>query len=1161
MQNLIRPLALLVAVLAGMFAVTAQEHREDGSHIRARYEDFLKRREPKVRTLANDVRSKAITELSKTQSKLRETNQAEQPQWTQKGPLQIGGRIKNIVVDPTNNSNIYIAAAAGGVWKSTDAGESWNPMMDFTNAIAMGALCMDPEDPKVLYAGTGEQVRGGSIYLGAGLMKSTDAGQTWSVAGLTSVGSFSRVFMHPKQPTLMMASAMNADAGVWKSTDKGLTWTRVLKGQAYDMSMDPTDPQRWVVALPEDGLLVTTDGGTTWKPQMSGLNGTIGRSSVMIAPSNPMYIYALVELDGLATIVRSTDGGKNYAVLYRDAQGCFFAGDCSPSSSQAFYDNLLTVNPTNANHVIAGGIDLWMTNNGGASWANVTNGYADGDGGNAPHVDQHCVTFDPVDENIVYAGNDGGMLKSTDKGATWKHINNNLAVTQFYAFDVDRTTRERMFGGTQDNGTLGIYEGTVDWERVWGGDGMVTLVDPSDGNIVYCTNPNGSIVRLDFGRQSARGIMTGINTNESAEWVAPLTIDPFNASALWTGRQRVYFTDSKGDVWSPSSPQFASNVSAITCSPADEEVIWAGGAMGDIWVTTDYGMKWTEVSGNQLSMLYVSDIACDNEKKNVAWVTYSTYGTPQVWRTTDMGKTWEPRWSGMPDLPVNSIELHPDDNNIVFIGTDVGVFVSFDAGGSWMPYGKGLPRSPVLDLRIDPTFGYVRAATHGRSIWETSLLSVRPSEPLVTSPVGGEHLIGLQQTVLSWTGVPSPVTVEYSIDNGTTFRTIARDITSSVLQWQVPNAPSSTAIIRVSSQSSSSVVVSSRTFSIGRLAKGIIQSQRGMGWIPYGLSYDGKGGLWTTNFRAGTLHKIDPTTLVPIKTVVMKNAGDSLFTDLCYDKVKNEIYVHRLNSGDGASTQVVVVDTNGNLLRTFPSAARRYGIGIELVNGTLYGCERDGERFFVGMNPQDGQETYSAYNPFQQTYGPRGLTTDGRGNFLQVCTGFAPGGGALQNASISEIPMPVGKMMQITDALPLESTRGLINARGVELDTRDETIWISDINGTIWKFTGLRFVEPPITSVHDDVESPTGSQITIIPHPVRSSALISVAASGVARDVMTTIYDITGSAVLTLPREHQSADELLLLRIPDGKLTPGSYVINIDTTNEPPLRRPFVVCE
>jgi len=1152
---------VLTVVVSCCNVSIAQEQREDAGDIRMRYEDFLRRREPRGKQLANDVRSKAIIELSTRQSKLRETNQAEQPQWTQKGPLQIGGRIKNIVVDPTNNSNIYIAAAAGGVWKSTDAGESWNPTMDFANAIAMGSLGMDPEDPKTIFAGTGEQVRGGSIYLGAGLMKSTDAGQTWSVAGLTSVGSFSRVFMHPKQPTLMMASAMNADAGVWKSTDKGLTWTRVLKGQAYDMSMDPTDPLRWVVAMPEDGLLVTTDGGTTWNPQVSGLNGTIGRSSVMIAPSNPMYIYALVELDGLATIVRSTDGGKNYAVLYRDAQGCFFAGDCSPSSSQAFYDNLLTVNPRNANHVIAGGIDLWMTNNGGASWANVTNGYADGDGGNAPHVDQHCVTFDPVDENIVYAGNDGGMLKSTDKGATWKHINNNLAVTQFYAFDVDRTTRERMFGGTQDNGTLGIYEGTVDWERVWGGDGMVTLVDPSDGNIVYCTNPNGSIVRLDFGRQSARGIMTGINTNESAEWVAPLTIDPFNASALWTGRQRVYFTDSKGDVWSPSSPQFASNVSAITCSPADEEVIWAGGATGDIWVTTDYGMKWTEVSGNQLSMLYVSDIACDNEKKNVAWVTYSTYGTPQVWRTTDMGKTWEPRWSGMPDLPVNSIELHPDDNNIVFIGTDVGVFVSFDVGGSWMPYGKGLPRSPVLDLRIDPTFGYVRAATHGRSIWETSLLSVRPSEPLVTSPVGGEHLIGLQQTVLSWTGVPSPVTVEYSIDNGTTFRTIARDVTSSVLQWQVPNAPSSTAIIRVSSQSSSSIVVSSRTFSIGRLAKGIIQSQRGMGWIPYGLSYDGKGGLWTTNFRAGTLHKIDPTTLVPIKTVVMKNAGDSLFTDLCYDKVKNEIYVHRLNSGDGASTQVVVVDTNGNLLRTFPSAARRYGIGIELVNGTLYGCERDGERFFVGMNPQDGQETYSAYNPFQQTYGPRGLTTDGRGNFLQVCTGFAPGGGALQNASISEIPIPVGKMMQITDALPLESTRGLINARGVELDTRDETIWISDINGTIWKFTGLRFVEPPITSVHDDVESPTGSQITIIPHPVRSSALISVAASGIARDVMTTIYDITGSAVLTLPREHQSADELLLLRIPDGKLTPGSYVINIDTTNEPPLRRPFVVCE
>ena len=1160
MQNSTLSLVVVMMLMMSMGVGSAQEPREDADQIRTRYEDFLRRREPRNKTLAPDVRARAIDALARSQSKLREANQAEQPQWTQKGPLQIGGRIKNIVVDPTNNSTIYIAAAAGGVWKSTDAGESWNPMMDFTNAIAMGALCMDPKDPKTIYAGTGEQVRGGSIYLGAGLMKSTNAGATWSVAGLTSVGSFSRVFIHPKQPSLMMASAMNADAGVWKSTDGGSSWNRVLKGQAYDMSMDPTDPLRWVVAMPDDGLMFTFDGGQTWEARNNGINGSIGRSSVMIAPSDPSVLYALVELDGLAAIAKTTNGGERWTITYRDAQGCFFSGSCSPSSSQAFYDNLLTIDPRDANHVIAGGIDLWMTRNGGTSWQNVTNGYADGDGANTPHVDQHCITFDPVDDNIVYAGNDGGMMKSTNGGASWTAINNGLAVTQFYAFDVDRTARERMFGGTQDNGTLGTYEGIVDWERIWGGDGMVTLVDPSDGNIVYCTNPNGSIVRLDFARQSARGIMTGINTNESAEWVAPIAIDPFNASAMWTGRQRVYFTENKGDVWSASSPQFAGNVSAITCSPADEEVIWAGGAMGDVWVTTDYGMKWMEVSGNQLSMLYVSDIACDNENKNIAWVTYSTYGTSQVWRTSDMGKTWEPRWAGMPDLPVNSIELHPDDNNIVFVGTDVGVFVSFDAGGSWMPYGKGLPRSPVLDLRIDPTYGYVRAATHGRSIWETSLLSVRPSEPLVTSPVGGEHLIGLQQTVLSWTGIPSPVTVEYSIDNGTTFKVIAKDVAAGLIQWQVPNAPTSTAVIRVTSQASLSVVASSRTFSIGRLAKGVIQSQRGMGWIPYGLSYDGKGGLWTSNFRANTLHKIDPTTLVPIKTVTMKNAGDSLFTDICYDRVKHEIYVHRLNSGDGASTTVIVLDTNGNRLRSFPSAANRYGIGLELVNGILYAGERDGDRRFVGMSPIDGQELFSAYNPFQQTYGPRGLATDGNGNFLQVCTGFATGGGALQNASIAEIPIPSSPSMTITSSLPLESTRGLINARGVELDTRDQTMWISDINGTIWKFTGLRFVEPPITSIAEQAE-PEQRSISIIPHPVRSSALISVAPSGRDRDVMTTIYDITGQAVLLLAREHQSADELLLMRIPDGKLAPGTYVLNIDTTNEPALRRTFVVCE
>ena len=1160
MRNLLLSLLWLAsASVVSVVASTDPQHRaelEGASKIRARFEDVHRRRFGTSKPPAENLRVKAIDQLQRRRSKLDVEAQAESPRWIQKGPYATGGRIKSIVFDPVTPGVVYIGAAAGGVWKTTNAGQEWTPMMDQANAIAMGALCIDPDDRNVIYAGTGEQVINANTYFGCGLMRSTDAGQTWKVFALANVGAFSRVFVHPKDTKLIMCGAMGSDAGVWKSTDKGLSWTRMRRGQIYDMSMHPEDPNTWVAAVPDSGIIMTTDGGATWTQRMNGLVGSVGRISVQFAPSSPSTLYTLAELNRLAVVAKSTNGGASWTVQYRDDRGCFFAGACSPDASQGFYDNLVSVNPKNPNQAIVGGIDLWMTTNGGSNWINVTNGYADGDGANVPHVDQHVVAYDPHDSKHILAGNDGGMMRSPDGGNSWYPLNTNLAVTQFYSFDVDRTSRERMYGGTQDNGTLGT-EGIVDWERVAGGDGMTTLVHPTIPAIVYGTNPNGALFRIDFQSGRAARITTGLNMSEDCEWVAPMAIDPFNPDAMLTGRQRVYFSDNRGDLWQASSPRFEGNVSAVAFSLADQEVLWAGGNMGDVYVSTDYGTKWTPVQENGLSMGYVSDFVCPETDRNTAWITYSSYGLPHVWRTTDLGKSWQPRWTGMPDIPVNTIDIHPDDPNILFVGTDIGVFVTFDAGDSWMPYGTELPRTPILDLKVDVANSYIRAGTHGRSIWEAPLLSVAPTDPVIATPIGGERFVGLTSTRVTWRGIPAPCRLEYSVNNGASWVPIAQGQSGSSYTWQVPNAPTNDALVRVTSEADPAISAVSRNFSIQRLLRGMVVKQSTVGWIPYGLSWDGKTSLWTTNFRTNTLHKLDYNTLEPIKTITMKGAGDSLYTDISYDREKHEIYVHRLESTEGLQTTVVVVDTNGTLLRTFPSAARRYGIGLEYVNGVLYGAERDGERRIIGMNPQNGAVLSSVPNPYQQFYGPRGLTADSRGNFLQVCTQFSESGGGLLAASIAEIPQSAPST--IAQSLQLETPNGLINGRGIEIDARDETMWVSEYGGTIFKITGLRFEPPPITSSVDEDAQQLPGVVSIAPHPVSSTAFVSVSSVGSPRTITPVVCDITGQVVWNGVPHLQEANEPLVVRLPDDILTTGTYILSLTSQDGASVRRPFIV--
>lgn len=1142
-------LVLLAIVLLGTYStVLAQLKPEDESgSVKRRFENFKNRRTPPGIQLPEDIRAKAIESARVLQSKkYLESTQANQPQWQSIGPHSTGGRIKSIIVHPTEQGTLYIGAAAGGVWKTTDFGKTWLAIMDDANGIAMGSLCFDPVDPNIIYAGTGEQVQNANTYLGSGLMRTTDAGATWNVVGLTDVGSFSRIYAHPKNRDLLMASCMNTNGGVYKSLDRGKTWQRMLQGQVYDMTINPFDENEWFVALPDSGIYYTNDGGVTWANKIAGIAGQIERTSIQQSASDPDILYALVEFNDLATIFGSTDRGQTWKSQF-NGDGCFFAGDCQATSSQGFYDNYICIDPKNPQVAFAAGIDIWRTTNGGRSWSNVTSGYADGNGANLVHVDQHCLAFDPFDSKRIYAGNDGGMHISSNLGVSWELINNGLAVTQFYSFDTDPTRRERTFGGTQDNGTLGAIEG-IEWDTIWGGDGMVTIVNYNNPDIIIGNNPNGTIFQRNLVTGLARYIMLGIDRAEGAEWVAPLVQSPLDPSLFLHGRRRVWRTNSAGEDWFEVSPAFSNNITTISFSHSDPAVVWAATTQGEIIVSEDEGFEWKNIDRTQLANRYITEIQPSFVNRATAWLTYGAYGTNNVWKTTDLGASWKAIWQGMPDVPANCIEVHPDDDNILYVGTDIGVFATYDGGENWQPYGKGLPRSPVLDLKVDKNFGFIRAATHGRSAWEAPLTNVSPSEPVITTPNGGDVFQATVSTVISWSGFTPPVKIEFSSNNGATYRTLATDVVGNAFRWSVPNEPTVEGKIRITSLTATpekSEIVESKSFTIVSINKGSVVQQRAVPWSVYGLAWDGNNSLWSTSFYERKLYKINGSTFEIEKVVQLDKAvGDSMFTDITMDRATGTLYMHRILPG-GVGGYVVTLDTNGKVLRTFPTKATSYPTGLELVNGNLIQVERDGDQRIFEVNATTGEAIQQKRNPFRYYYGPRCLATDDNGTIFQTCTPFPQGGnGALTECFV--ISINSSQLDTEVNRMSLFSRAGVINARAIEFDRADSSFWIGDFGGNIYKVKGLNYT-PPLTSITDAKHKPL-STLKAAPSPASTSTLLTISAVQETRQLTLLAYDIMGNLVATIYTGVQLENQDESIRWITSNIPSGTYNI-IATSN------------
>jgi len=657
--------------------------------------------------------------------------------WQFAGCINIGGRVTDVDMHASDLQTMYLGAASGGVFKSTDAGATWIPIFDQQGSLSIGDLAIAPSDPDILYAGTGEANGGGGslTYDGDGVYKSIDGGITWTSVGLQLTRNTGRIAIDPVDPDRVFAATMgdlfgdNPERGVYRTTDGGTTWQQVLSMTdstgAIEVVINPQHPDTVYASLwervrrpdrrhyggPSSGIYRSYDGGSTWTKLTSGLpqGVDLGRIGIDISQSNPNVLYATVTdyLGANIGIFKTVNHGNSWT----DVTANFF-----PNAASYWYGRI-KIDPTDPDIVYEIDFDLWKTTDGGLSWSNLTDFFV--------HVDQHEVYIHPLNNNLVLLGNDGGMHISTDAGISWTH-DETLPITQFYTCEIDETNPSNLYGGAQDNGVNTTATGnTDDWFSIWGGDGFVVLVDPNNPALVYAEYQYAG---LNTGT-------VGIDPLDRINWNTPLVFNPLNTNSLFIGTDKVYKTTDNGTFWDPISPDLTNGsgtasypivygtVTTIAVAPADSNVIWAGTDDGNVQVTTNGGNTWNLVSAG-LPYRWVTRIAVDPLVPLTAYVTLSGYryhdNMSHVYKTINGGNSWTDIGVTLPDVPVNDIIVDSTLNNL-YIATDAGVFFTAIDSLDWQVLGDSLPLAPVMDLRLHEGQRILLAATYGRSMYKYDL--------------------------------------------------------------------------------------------------------------------------------------------------------------------------------------------------------------------------------------------------------------------------------------------------------------------------------------------------------------------------------------------------------------------------------------------------------
>ncbi|MDH5643124.1 MAG: hypothetical protein OEY63_02900 [Gemmatimonadota bacterium] len=690
----------------------------------------------------------------------------------QPGPAVSGGRIHDVEALPDDPSTIYVAAASGGIWKTTNKGTTWTPIFDDQPTSSMGDIAISRSNSNVLYVGTGGQNNRQSTSWGNGVYKSTDAGETWTHLGLVETRHIGRVRIHHTNPDIAFVAALgnlwreSEDRGVYRTTDGGGTWEKVLFIDeftgAVDLVMDPNDSDVLYAATyqrqrrtwgfngggPGSGIYKTTDGGNTWTELTNGIpSGDKGRIGLAIAETNGQVINATIEHAGEAGIYRSENGGESWTRV-------------NDLNQRPMYYSHLFIDPTNENRLYKLATTFYKSEDGGRTMEVMPSRQTYDVG---VHSDFHTLWINPNDPEHFYLAGDGGLHESWDGGMTYIRLNN-IPISQFYSFGLDNRDPYYIYGGLQDNHSfmgpsatrrwIGIVND--DWQQIGFGDGMYHQPDPTNHRYVYGNAQNGNIVRLD----SETGDLLDVRPYPPAgeeqyrwDWVTPILISAHDPSTVYFGGNRLLISHNRGDSWERTpdltkqvdrdtleimgvrgadialsrndGTSYYGEIVTIAESPLDPAILWVGADDGNIQVSRDGGETWNEVSGNISGApygTYVSRVIASRANLGAAFVTLDAHRDgdfrPYVYGTEDFGATWTELTNGLPeDGSVNVIREHPDNTNLLFLGTEHALFVSTNRGQHWTRFMPNLPTTLYDEIVIHPRENDLVLGTHGRSFW------------------------------------------------------------------------------------------------------------------------------------------------------------------------------------------------------------------------------------------------------------------------------------------------------------------------------------------------------------------------------------------------------------------------------------------------------------
>jgi len=698
------------------------------------------------------------------------TDQLDQLTFRNIGPSVAGGRIHDIEVLPNDPATVFIASASGGIWKSSNKGTTWKPVFDDQAVSTFGDMAISLSNPDVIYAGSGEQQNRQSTSWGNGIYKSENQGETWRSIGLEKTYHIARVIIHPENPNIVFVAALgnlwnsSKERGVYQTTNGGKNWKKVLyiddMTGVVDMAMDKNNPNILYAATyqrmrkawgfngggPGSGIYKTTDGGKTWNELTGGLPpGDKGRIGLAASKTRSNIIYATIEHADSSGFYRSGNGGRTWKRVNK-------------LNPRPMYYSHIFVDPNNDDIVYMLATEFYRTKDAGKTFYQMPTRPTYDVG---VHSDHHTLWINPNNSNHFFLAGDAGLHESWDGGVAYNRLNN-IPIGQFYGIGADMEVPYNIYGGMQDNHSwmgpsatrhwLGIL--ADDWKQVGFGDGMYQQPDP-ESSMLYNASQNGNIIRVDRKTGNMQGLKPFPSDSKEKyrfDWVTPLAISKHSSKKVFLGGNRLFISDNGGDSWERTE-DLSSNTNrdsltimgvlgadiklskndgtssygeiiSISESPLWHRVIWVGTDDGNIQVSRDGGEKWEEVSGNITGIpagSYVSRVLSSIRDRGSAYVTFDRHREgdwkPYVFRTEDYGKTWVPLTRGLPSGSVNVIAEHPDNPDVLFLGTEHAVYLSVNAGSDWTKFKSNLPTTLYDDLLIHPREKDLVLGTHGRSFW------------------------------------------------------------------------------------------------------------------------------------------------------------------------------------------------------------------------------------------------------------------------------------------------------------------------------------------------------------------------------------------------------------------------------------------------------------